>query len=119
MNRRRLRPIVVVAALTIAAGAYFVGRTTSGTPSESDCMISDEDFEAYMLSRAITQPSIDSIRPDFPRWRKFAAMMGVYTLDPLVQNKVVNLLINQASPLADSATKHRLRNENGIRPPKP
>lgn len=35
MNRNRLLTTIVVAALAIAAGAYFVGRTTVGTPSGS------------------------------------------------------------------------------------
>lgn len=82
-------------------------------------MVSEEELLAYMLPRGILQPSIDRHRSKFLRWRTFLATNRVHSLDPLVQNKLMNLLIQQASPIADSATKHRLRNESGIRPPKP
>lgn len=72
-----------------------------------------------MLPRGITQPSIDRVRPKFPRWRRFLATKGVDSLNPLVPNKFMNLLINQESLVPDSATEHRLRNESGVRPPKP
>ena len=82
-------------------------------------MVSDDEFVAYMLQRSITQPSIDRVRPKFSRWRRFLATKGVHSLDPLVPNKLMNLLINQESPVSNSATKHRLRDESGVRPPKP
>jgi hypothetical protein len=82
-------------------------------------MVSDEEFVSYFLRRGILQPSIDRVRHKFPRWRTRLATMGVHDLDPLVPNKVMNLVINQESPVSDRETKHRLRNESGIRPPKP
>ena len=82
-------------------------------------MVSDEEFVAYFLRRGILQPSIDRVRPKFSRWRTRLATMGVGSLDPRVANKAMNLIINQESPVSDSATEHRLRNESGIRPPKP
>lgn len=82
-------------------------------------MVSDEELVAYLLFRGVTQPSIDKVRPKFPRWRRRLTEMGVQSLEPLVPNKVMNLIINQESSVSDSATKHRLRNESGIRPPKP
>ena len=81
-------------------------------------VVSEEDIVTYLLRRGMTQPSIDKFRPDFPRWCNRLAEMGVDSLDPLVPNKAMNLIINQASPVSDSATKHRLRNESGIRPEK-
>jgi hypothetical protein len=82
-------------------------------------MVSHEEMETYMLRRGVLTPSIDRVRSKFPRWQRLLAKMGVESLDPLVPNKVMNLIISQESSVSDSATKHRLRNESGIRPPKP
>lgn len=86
-------------------------------------MVSDEEILAYLLRRGILWPSIAMVRRDFPRWRTRLSMMGVSSLDPLVTNKTMNLIINQAikkaSPVYDRSTNHRLRNESGMRPPKP
>jgi hypothetical protein len=40
MNRKWLLPTVAVVVLAIASGAYFVGRTTAGTPSGSPHAVS-------------------------------------------------------------------------------
>ena len=82
-------------------------------------MVSDQEFTTYLLRRGILQPSIDKVRFKFPRWRRFLAEMGVNSLDPLVSDKKMDLIINQASPVSDSATIHRLHNESLVRPWKP
>jgi hypothetical protein len=82
-------------------------------------VISNEEIEAYILRRGVIWPSITNVRPKYARWQTFLASRGVDSLDPRIQNKVMNLIINQESSVSDSATRHRLRSESGIRPPKP
>jgi hypothetical protein len=82
-------------------------------------MVSNEEIDAYALHRATVWPSIEKIRLKYARWSNFLATQRVDSLDPLVRNKWMNLIIVQESSVATSETKHRLRNECGIRPPKP
>jgi hypothetical protein len=88
-------------------------------------VISDEDFVAYLVRLAIVWPSIEDLRPIFPRWRSFLAERSVVSLNPAQAkndartNDLMRLLINQASSVSDSATKHRLRNTTGVRRSKP
>lgn len=85
-------------------------------------MISDDDFIDYLLRTAIVWPSIEELRRDFPRWRRFLTEQGVESLspvhadDPATTNNLMSLLINQTSSISDSATKHRLRDMTHVRP---
>lgn len=85
-------------------------------------MISDEDLIGYLTRAGLVWTSIEELQPTFPRWRDFLSEKGVKSLNPrhsdndAITNNLMSLLINQASSVSDSASKHHLRNMTGIRP---
>jgi hypothetical protein len=91
-------------------------------------MIVDEDIERFLLHSGFTEPSLEAVRPYFPRWKRWIHSLGVTRIAPLLSpsgptdDHAANLLIllaKQASLQRDQASEHHLRNLTGIRPYKP
>jgi hypothetical protein len=76
--------------------------------------VTDDDLADY-LRPYLAAPSIDTLRPDFPRWRSFLASKGITGVDDPAAANWIALAVHQASPEDHSAIAHNLRNITGVR----
>ena len=83
-------------------------RSTARTPVQSAEM-SDEDIEHWLYLSGLMAPSVEALRPDFPRWRRYLGERGVTEIrsplsaDPAHADatSVSCLLVRQASLIRD------------------
>jgi hypothetical protein len=85
------------------------------------------EIEHFLTQSGLTEPSLQRLRPHFPRWSRHLQEMGVTSIpslystdstDVLAMNEL-SLLARQAMDDRDAATEHNLRNLTGTRPYKP
>jgi hypothetical protein len=90
-------------------------------------MITDADFDRFLLMSGHSIISVMALRPTFDRWRRQLEARG-HTAMPALHSQrpedaeVINLLTLfalQASSMRDGSKEHRLRNLTEIRPQKP
>jgi hypothetical protein len=80
-------------------------------------------IEEFMVNLGLVAPSLDAIRPDFPRWVPRLGSADIpLAPSPVGSDRVSDLLtlwMLQASPRKDKAARalgHHLRNITGTRP---
>jgi hypothetical protein len=94
-------------------------------------MTAVERIESFLIHSGLSGPSLDALRPDFPRWLRRLQAMGIagiptapWTAGPsdILAVNLLSLWTLQASPRRDAIatrTKHNLRNLTETRPFKP
>lgn len=88
-------------------------------------MITDEALDNFLLMSAHTWPSVEALRPEYARWRRWLESEGfdevppLRTQDPKGADAINHLclLAKQASKNRDDpAGEHHLRNLTRVRP---
>jgi hypothetical protein len=103
------------------AGCDNGGVTSHDRPE----LIPDDDIERWLYCSGLVAPSVDSLRPDFPRWRQQLLARGVTRIpsspwsaddcDTLAAN-MLSLFVRQASSERNAGIEHNLRDLAGVRP---
>jgi hypothetical protein len=84
-----------------------------------------ERLEKFAVMSGLAPPSVDAIRPDFPRWVRYMHKHGVTEIpdSPLTGDahavNVASMLIRQNAGFKGDSIAHELRNLTRIRPWKP
>jgi hypothetical protein len=81
-----------------------------------------EAIESYLVHSGLAPPSVDALRPEFPRWARHLRERGVTEIpdSPLTvgahASNLLSLLTRQGSKQRHSSIEHDLRNLTRMRP---
>ncbi len=82
-------------------------------------MLDDATIEGFLLRSGYIEPSLEKMRPKYPRVRRRMGELGFYDLGSDLAISHLCIIVKQMAEYRDQRVEHQLRNNFNVRPFKP